>query len=370
MSRAFSPLRPVAALFAVLLVIGFGVVAPAGAATTSTGKGNGNDQSSSAVADKDADSKADKGQQDSQGGESKAADHKTKGTAGTSGDATKPQPLSKADQNTGGANGQCTGGTYCSTRDGSPSMNGNGGGESTGKPCAGCVGKADNKNPKGQMPDPKHDGNNGYECDDNNGIGKGNPAHTGCQAGEEPPTTPEDTCPDGSMPNDDGTCDVPVPTCPDGSMPNDAGECEAPLPTCPDGTMPGDDGTCANGEEPICPDGSMPNDDGTCDAPVPTCPDGSMPNEDGTCDTGTPGTNRPPTVAGVEQFAGPQPPAGVEQYAGPGAGAAAPNGILGVLPATGAGTLMNALAATGLGLLLLGAATLLVRRRSAQGAQG
>ena len=22
--------------------------------------------------------------------------------------------------------------------------------------------------------------NNGYECDHNNGIGKGNPAHTGC----------------------------------------------------------------------------------------------------------------------------------------------------------------------------------------------
>src|SRR4051794_15690859 len=108
-----------------------------------------------------------------------AADHST-GTAGTSGTVTSPQPLSTADQNTGGANGQCPGGPYCSTRDGSPSLNGNGGGNATGKPCAGCVGKADNKNPPGQMPDGS-DHNNGYECDGNNGIGKTNPAHTGCK---------------------------------------------------------------------------------------------------------------------------------------------------------------------------------------------
>jgi hypothetical protein len=70
---------------------------------------------------------------------------------------------------------------YDSTCDGSPSQNGNGGGTATGKPCAGCVGAADNKNPKGQMPDGS-DHNNGYECDGNNGIGKTNPAHTGCDA--------------------------------------------------------------------------------------------------------------------------------------------------------------------------------------------
>src|SRR5438270_7653699 len=80
-----------------------------------------------------------------------SSDHST-GTAGTSGVSTSPQPLSTADQNTGGANGQCPGCPYCSTRDGSPSGNGNGGGNATGKPCAGCVGNADNKNPKGQMP--------------------------------------------------------------------------------------------------------------------------------------------------------------------------------------------------------------------------
>lgn len=71
------------------------------------------------------------------------------------------------------------GGAYHSTCDGSPSLNGNGDGKATGKPCAGCVGAADNKNPPGQAPDGS-DANNGYECDGNSGVGKTNPAHTGC----------------------------------------------------------------------------------------------------------------------------------------------------------------------------------------------
>ena len=93
----------------------------------------------------------------------------------------QPQQLSRADLNTGGANGQCPGGPYCSTRDGSPSLNGNGNGVANGEPCAGCVGKADNKNPQGQMPNGS-DHNAGYECDRNHGIGASNPAHTGCTA--------------------------------------------------------------------------------------------------------------------------------------------------------------------------------------------
>jgi hypothetical protein len=96
--------------------------------------------------------------------------------------------LSNADKTKGGANNGGNCGAYCSTRDGSPSLNGNGGGKSTGKPCAGCVGKADNKNPKGQAPNGS-DHNNGYECDGNHGVGKGNPAHTGCQ-----PATPRKDC--------------------------------------------------------------------------------------------------------------------------------------------------------------------------------
>jgi hypothetical protein len=55
-------------------------------------------------------------------------------------------------------------------------------------PCNGTVGKADDKNPPGQLPGGS-DNNNGYECDGNHGVGNdgGNPAHTGCtdQPGEE-----------------------------------------------------------------------------------------------------------------------------------------------------------------------------------------
>jgi hypothetical protein len=108
------------------------------------------------------------------------------------GSSSSPQPISNADANPGGANGQCPGGAYCSTRNGSASMNGNGGGKAVGKPCAGCVGRADNKNPKGQRPNGS-DHNAGYECDSNHGIGRSNPAHTGCTAAVTPPTTCKDT---------------------------------------------------------------------------------------------------------------------------------------------------------------------------------
>ena len=90
----------------------------------------------------------------------------------TSGDPTQPQPMSGADDNTGGANGECTGGVYCSTRDGSPSERQRPRAPRRQGP-GGCVGKADNKNPPGQMPNAADDRNNGYECDTNNGIGKG-----------------------------------------------------------------------------------------------------------------------------------------------------------------------------------------------------
>jgi hypothetical protein len=80
-------------------------------------------------------------------------------------------------------------GAYDETCDGSPSGNGNGGGNATGKPCAGCVGNADDKNPPGQMLD-GGDHNAGYECDRNHGVGRTNPAHTGCRTGssETPPS--------------------------------------------------------------------------------------------------------------------------------------------------------------------------------------
>jgi LPXTG-motif cell wall-anchored protein len=127
---------------------------------------------------------------------SEASDHRQDAAhaAGSSSDLTSPEPISTADSNTGGANGQCPGGPYCSTRDGSPSANGSGDGKATGEPCAGCVGKADNKNPQGQMPNAS-DANAGYECDTNHGIAKGNPAHTACASAPEEGCVPTETVP-------------------------------------------------------------------------------------------------------------------------------------------------------------------------------
>ncbi len=82
------------------------------------------------------------------------------------------------------------------------SANGNGGGGANGRPCAGCVGNADDKNPPGQQPGPQ-DHNNGYECDGNHGIAKGNPAHTSCGSTTPPPPPP-------------GGDDDPTPACPAG----------------------------------------------------------------------------------------------------------------------------------------------------------
>ncbi|WP_158887376.1 hypothetical protein [Amycolatopsis anabasis] len=98
-------------------------------------------------------------------------------------DTGSPQPPSTADFSGHGAN---THGPYDSTRDGSPSANGNGGGKAAGKPCAGCVGKADNKSPSGQLPGGS-DPDAGYECDRNHGVGRGNPAHTACEPGTATP---------------------------------------------------------------------------------------------------------------------------------------------------------------------------------------
>src|SRR3954452_8216224 len=107
-----------------------------------------------------------------------ASDH-SQGNAATSGTYSSPQPLSNADSNGTGANDPATSNPYRSTRNGSASQNGQGGGAAVGRPCAGCVGKADNKNPPGQAPNGS-DPNAGYECDRNSGIGRTNPAHTGC----------------------------------------------------------------------------------------------------------------------------------------------------------------------------------------------
>jgi hypothetical protein len=151
-------------------------------------------------------------------------------------------------------------GPFDGDADGSPSGNGNGGGNATGKPCAGCVGKADDKNPPGQS---VNDNNNGYECDNNHGIGKTNPAHT------RTCTTTVTTCPPGTTLTD-GQCVTP-PTgggeCPAGTTLVN-GVCTGPPAgeTCPTGT------TLVNGvctgppSEPTCPAGTTLIN-GVCVAP-------------------------------------------------------------------------------------------------------
>lgn len=96
----------------------------------------------------------------------------------------------------GSGSGANTGpGPYAPSGVGLPSGNGNSGGAATGKPCAGCVGNADAKNPPGQRPGP-HDHNNGYECDGNSGIARTNPAHSGCTTTTGvPPSTTTSTAP-------------------------------------------------------------------------------------------------------------------------------------------------------------------------------
>jgi hypothetical protein len=124
---------------------------------------------------------------------------------------TTPQPTSNADYSGHGANVH---GPYDSTRDGSASQNGKCDGKAAGKPCAGCVGKADNKNPAGQMPGGS-DNNAGYECDRNQGVGQGNPAHTSCTESvptpSESPTETESTS-GGSGPGGTSSSDTPPPS--------------------------------------------------------------------------------------------------------------------------------------------------------------
>lgn len=125
---------------------------------------------------------------DGKGGDPPArSEQADKGSGKPDSDLSQPQPPSNADYSGHGAN---THGPYDSTRDGSPSANGNGDGKATGKPCAGCVGKADNKNPRGQLPGGS-DPNSGYECDSNKGVGRGNPAHTACVEGAPPEVPPK-----------------------------------------------------------------------------------------------------------------------------------------------------------------------------------
>lgn len=112
------------------------------------------------------------------------------GSTGGGGSPAPEGPTATAPAASGGtsssANNGC--GDYCSAP-GAPSGNGNGGGQASGRPAAGTVGEADDKNPRGQFRN-GGDHNNGYECDGNHGIARGNPAHTRNCPPAEPPVDP------------------------------------------------------------------------------------------------------------------------------------------------------------------------------------
>jgi hypothetical protein len=199
----------VLALFLLLLLMAVRVPANAAAG------GNGTGAKADAAADngKSADDHGKSGDSNGKAADKHSDSTDANGAQPTAASTTSPQPLSNADQNPGGANngGDC--GAYCSTRDGSPSGNGNGGGVASGKPCAGCVGKADNKNPPGQAPDGS-DHNNGYECDGNSGIAKTNPAHTGCQTPTQSPSQSPSPTPSECVPSEaNDHCGTPSPEC-------------------------------------------------------------------------------------------------------------------------------------------------------------
>lgn len=115
------------------------------------------------------------GQQADTDGTETTTSSASSGDSGSSSDGGPPKGCDQAGFNDGGA--------YDSTCDGTPGEQGNDGNDKV----AGSEGSADNKFPPGQIPSGPDDGNNGYECDGNNGISKGNPAHTRCK--QPPPPT-------------------------------------------------------------------------------------------------------------------------------------------------------------------------------------
>jgi hypothetical protein len=121
--------------------------------------------------------------------------------AGGQADVPDPQDPPQGGSPTGGANDVSSGPYDPDPADpgasgvGEPSGNGKSTDNNGNRPCAGCVGNADYKNPPGQLPDGSDD-NKGYECDENEGVGKMNPAHSGClPTGTTPPVKPPTVTP-------------------------------------------------------------------------------------------------------------------------------------------------------------------------------
>lgn len=109
----------------------------------------------------------------------------TGGSGDTGGAQKNPNAVCDGSDNSDTGHGANQGGPYDNTCPDGASQNGKSTDNNSSKPCAGCVGNADDKNPgavkqtNGQYPNGT-DRNAGYECDRNQGIGQSNPAHTGC----------------------------------------------------------------------------------------------------------------------------------------------------------------------------------------------
>jgi hypothetical protein len=247
-------------------------------------------------------------------------------SSGTPTAADHPEDYSKHDADSGPGGQVCdgdpdnepgAGGKYENTCPAGPSQNGAGDGNANGKPCAGCVGNADDKNPKGQADSGPNDHNNGYECDQkgrsdregNNGIGFGNPAHTGCE-GSPPPPPP--TCPNGKpMPASGNTADC-DPKCPNGKPMPASGNTADCDPKCPNGKPMPASGNTADCD-PKCPNGkSMPASGNTADCD-PKCPNGdAMPASGNVADCNVVTTQGGPTVVVGEVLARPVEVLGVQ----------------------------------------------------------
>lgn len=170
-------------MFAVALAISFAVLLLPGTASADRPSEAGRSTSGAAADSAGAEHRADRAQENLAAAISEAVAAVNATPGGQVCDGTTGAPGGNVDDD----------GTYGNSCDDGPSQNGNGAGGALGKPCAGCVGNADDMNPGGQEPGPKNDNNAGYECDPsgaedggNHGVGKGNPAHTGCD-GSGPP---------------------------------------------------------------------------------------------------------------------------------------------------------------------------------------
>lgn len=206
-----------------------------------------------------------------QGGTSDSSQSQSSGgsSSGSSEPDNKDTCQDYSDPDSG--NGANTSGSYDPNCDGGPSQNGNDGGRASGRPCEGCVGNADDKNPPGQAPDGT-DGNSGYECDGNHGIGGENQPHANHSPLQRDRSNPAHT----------NNCPSPPPPCPPRQCPPPCPPAQCP-PPCPPGQCP---------PPIICPPGPGP-----C-PPPPICVPGTKPCPNLTTHPASPSPTPPPVCVG------------------------------------------------------------------------